>query len=88
MSDLIDKVVITIRYYAGENIRPPKCLEDANKPCWVVEMDEITHEPFCVETLEEARQIAEKWSKNIKSNPPEWETINDKTTVEIVEQPK
>lgn len=87
MSDLIDKVVITIRYYAGENIRPPKCLEDANKPCWVVEIDEITHDPRCVGTLEEARQIADEWFDLIMDAPQGW-GVTDDAEVEIVEQPK
>lgn len=85
MSDFIDKVVITIRYYAGENIRVPKCLENANKPCWIVEMDEIVHHPRCVDTLEEARIIANEW-KRLILNAPSDRGVALTATVEIVEQ--
>jgi hypothetical protein len=63
-------IKVIVRYYPGEDISPhsiPDDLKEMNYPCWIVETDEYVDLfiPECVETLEEAEEIAKKWQKRI-----------------------
>jgi hypothetical protein len=86
MNDVIERETITVRWYPGEDISPiPEHLQEMNKPGWIVEMDEINHDPCFVETSDEARSIARRWKQTILSGAGT-NGLSPYINVEIVEE--